>query len=692
MRPPRALLTTALAALLMIPLAAAQAGPSESAPPTVAPPESSPRSVALLESGPPTVVPLGIPLSDLLLIGGTVAPGPDAGKAAIWNVSTGKPGYLNAIDPATGAILISAPLPGADSGYAVTSTPDGSIYAGTYINGHLYRWRPGSGNTVEDLGRALPGESYIWRTASDEQGNVYGGTYPNGKVFRYEAATGTVRDYGQIVPGQPYVRSIEYANGKVYAGTHPDAHLAELDPVSGAVTEIPTPPGVADIKNLTVHDLNARDGRLYARYGSAYPGRLFVYDLATRTWVDEIPAAHGLDVSPAGDQGEIYLIQQSELKRYDPATKTLTGTGLTFTGRIQNTRSFGWAELGLPDYPGKSVVGTLWRGDLFRYNPQTGKSSIIQAQVRREPIDIISVAGGKQSAYVGGYLNGGVSVVDPTSGATTFNRFSQTEAILEASDGRVWLGTYPEARLYSWDPAQPWSSPEYSPGPPGTPDNPKLRANLKTELQMRARALVEVDGKIAIGTVPEGDRLGGALVIHDPATGTTQTFRNVVQDQSVFGLAADRNIVYGGTSITGGLATTPPTRTEGTVFAWDVRHSRKLWETPIPGAGTVSSVALGPDGLLWGVAGKTIFAVDTLRGRLKRRFDVGTTKAGGDIVATRDALYAGIDGNRIYRLAPWQRTTPPVFVTHPNNRLAVRGNSQLLITTGPHLFTVRLNR
>lgn len=301
MRPPRALLTIAFATLLMAPLSAAQAGPSEPAPPT-----------------PPTVVPLGIPLSDLLLIGGTVAPGPDAGKAAIWNVSTGKPGYLNAIDPATGATLISAPLPGADSGYAVTATPDGSIYAGTYINGHLYRWRPGSGNTVEDLGQAIAGESYIWRTASDEQGNVYGGTYPNGKVFRYEAATGTVRDYGQIVAGQPYVRSIEYANGKVYAGTHPDAHLAELDPVSGVVTEIPAPPGVTDIKNLTVHDLNARDGRLYARYGSAYPGRLFVYDLATRTWVDEIPAAHGLDVSPAGDQGEIYLIQQSEAQALRP--------------------------------------------------------------------------------------------------------------------------------------------------------------------------------------------------------------------------------------------------------------------------------------------------------------------------------------------------------------------------------------
>ncbi|GAA3588177.1 hypothetical protein [Kribbella ginsengisoli] len=666
----RALLTAALATLLMVPLATAQAS----------------------EPPPPTPVSLGIPLSDVLLIGGTVAPGPVPGKAAIWNVSTGKPGYLNAMDPATGASLVSAPLEGADSGYAVTATPDGSIYAGTYSNGHLYRWRPGMGDTVEDLGRPVASENYIWSLTSDEQGNIYGGTFPGGKLFRYDAATGAVRDYGQAVHGQTYVRSIAYANGKVYAGTNPDAHLVELDPATGTVSEVPSPPGIPDIRNLAIYDLAARAGKLYARFSTAYPAPLCVFDLATRTWTDQIPAAHGLNISPVGDQGEIYLIQQGELKRYDPAAKALTGTGLTFTGRIQNARAIGWAELGLPDYPGKSIVGTLWRGELFRYNPQTGKSDIIQSAVRREPIEILSVAGGKQSAYVGGFLNGGVSVVDPQTGAATFNRFSQTEAVMEASDGRVWIGNYPEARVYSYDPRQPWSSPEYSPGPPGTPDNPRLEVNMKADQQMRARAFAEVDGKIAIGTVPEGDRLGGALAIHDPVTGTTQTFRNVVQDESIFGLAADHGIVYGGTSITGGLTTTPPTRAEGTVFAWDVRNSRKLWETPIAGAGTVNSVAIGPDGLLWGVAGKTIFAVDTLRGRLKRRFDVGTTTAGGDIVATRDALYAGIDGTKLYKLTPWQRTPPAVWLTQANRRIAVRGDTQLLVTTGAQLFKIDLNR
>ncbi|MDX3002463.1 hypothetical protein PWY87_12330 [Kribbella solani] len=672
MRSVRSLIAVALAAVLVSTLA----NPADATP------------------KPPTanVVSLGVPLSDVLLIGGTVAPGP-GGKTAIWNVSTGSPAYLNAIDPATGDSLLSAALPGADGSYAVAAAPDGTIYAGTYNNGHLYRLRPGE-TTAEDLGRPLPTETFILRITVDEQGNVYGGTYPHGKVFRYDHQTGAIRDYGTIKAGQGYVKSIDYANGKLYAGSQPDAYISEIDVNTGAVTQLPPPPGLGDPKDQVVYDLNARGGRVYVRISTAFPGPLYVWDIASRTWVDEIPNAHGLDISPIGADGSLYLIQSSELKKYDPATKTLTGTGLTFTGRIQNARSIGYADLNLPDYPGTSVVGTLWRGEEFRYNPRTGKSEIFQTKVRREPIEILSVAGGKNNIYAGGFLNGGISVVDPVTGAATFNRFSQVEALLEGSAGNVWVGAYPEARLYSYDPAKPWSSPEYSPGPPGTPDNPAKLLNLKPDIfQTRARALVEVNGKIAVGTIPDGDRLGGALVIYDPKTGSTEKYRNVVQDESVYGLTARCGIVYGGTSIAGGLTTTPPTRAAGTVFAWDVTGKKKLWETvPVPGAATVSSVTIGPDGLLWGVAGKTVFALAPDSGKLKKSFTLGTTTSSGDIVATSEAVYVSIDLNKIYRIAPGKKAVPAVFVTHPHRRLGVRGDHQLLMTSGSELFRVDISR
>jgi len=650
-------------------------------------------AVPAAAAGPPyaEAVSLGVPLSDVLLIGGTVAPGP-GGKTAIWNVSTGGPAYLNAIDPVDGHSLLSTPLPGAEGSYAVAATPTGTIYVGTYNNGHLYRLRPGA-TTVEDLGRPIATETFVWRITTDEQGNVYGGTYPNGKVFRYDDQTGAVRDYGRILASQTYVKSIGYANGKVYTGSLPDARFTELDTTTGAITELPPPPNLGDPKGKSVYDLNVRGGRVYVRVGTAFPGPMYVWDIASRTWVDEIPTAHGLDISPLDPEGKLYFIQASELKRYDPATKTMTGTGLTFVGRIQNARAIGYADLGLPDYPGTSVVGTLWRGEEFRYNPQTGKSEIFQTAVRREPIEILSVSGGAKTVYTGGYLNGGISATDPKTGATIFHRFSQTEATLEASDGRVWIGTYPEARLYSYEPDQTWNSLEYSPGPVDAPENPKLAVNLKPEIQMRARALVEVNGKIAVGTVPDGDRLGGALAFYDPQSGATTTYRNVVQDESVFGLTARQGIVYGGTSITGGLGTTTPTRESGTVFAWDVTGSRKLWETvPVPKAPTVSGVAFGPDGVLWGVAGKTVFAMDPRYGTVLKSFVLGTTSQTGDIVATRDGVYVSIDLNKIYRIAPGRWQTPKLYLEHPHRRLAVQGGQRLFFSNGPELFRVDINR
>jgi hypothetical protein len=151
--------------------------------------------------------------------------------------------------------------------------------------------------------------------------------------------------------------------------------------------------------------------------------------------------------------------------------------------------------------------------------------------------------------------------------------------------------------------------------------------------------------------------------------------------------------VYGGTSIAGGLTTTPPTREAGTVFAWDVAGKKKLWETvPVPGAATVSSVTIGPDGLLWGVAGKTVFAVAPDSGKLKKSFTLGTTTSSGDIVSTREAVYVSIDLNKIYRIEPGKKAVPTLFVEHAHRRLGVRGDHQLLMTSGSELFRIDISR
>ncbi|MCP9972932.1 outer membrane protein assembly factor BamB family protein [Streptomyces somaliensis] len=635
---------------------------------------------------------IGIPLADVLLLGGTVAPGP-SGRQALWSASTGKPARLNAMDPTTGDLLVSAPLTGADGAWAVTAAPSG-VYAGTYGNAHLYRWTPGSGDTVEDLGLPVAGQTFIWCLATDADGRVWGGTFPGGRVFRFDPATRAFTDFGQAVPGQTYVRSIACYGDRVYSGSYAAAHIAELDPATGVFTQLPTPPGLGTISGKPVYDLNAYDGRLYARIGSDAPSPLYVFDLATRTWSDPIPEVHGLSVSPPDEDGAVYFFQRSELRRYDPVTGQNTGTGLFLTGKVQNARSFGWAELGLPDYPGRSLVGTLWRGDMFRYNPTTGAHAVLGTNVRREPIDIQALAaGGRRTVYAGGFLNGGLSSVDTVTGEASFHRFGQIEAILRDSEGTVWIGQYPDAKLFRYRPDQPWNSPEYSPeGPPGTPANPEVVLTLRPQLQARARSLAEVDGKIAVGTVPEGNRLGGGLAVYDKATGAWTFTRNVVRDMSIIALAAAGSVVYGGASIFGGLGTTPPTRTAGAAFAYDVERAEKLWERElVPGTAAVSAVAVACDAV-WALAGHSLFALDPRTGAVLRRLELGTRNNDGSIAVSRRKLYVSVDGALIFRVDPlFPHRDPQLLVNFPHRRL-IAHEGWLYLSRGPELYKVDVRR
>ncbi|MFC7720403.1 NHL repeat-containing protein [Nonomuraea recticatena] len=135
----------------------------------------------------------------MLLLGGVVAPGP-GGKTVIWSASSGVPAHLNAVDPATGAEVARFDLPDAGGAWAVDATPDGSVYAGTYGNSHLFRWTEKDG--VKDLGNPLQGETFVWTLAAGEGATVYGGTSPGGRLFGYDPATG-VRDYGRLSPRMP---------------------------------------------------------------------------------------------------------------------------------------------------------------------------------------------------------------------------------------------------------------------------------------------------------------------------------------------------------------------------------------------------------------------------------------------------------------------------------------------------------
>jgi hypothetical protein len=256
---------------------------------------------------------------------------------------------------------------------------------------------------------------------------------------------------------------------------------------------------------------------------------------------------------------------------------------------------------------------------------------------------------------------------------------------------RLYVGVYPESRLYAYDPTKPWNSLEYSPNPVPSPvANPERLLDLKAEVQIRPRGLTSAGTYVAVGTMPDLGLLGGYLVVYDPATGQVVTKeRNVVTDQSIVALAYRNGVLYGSTSIYGGQSATPPTQAEAKVFAWSVAEKRKLWElVPAPGKPAIPALTFDDSGRLWGTASSEVFAIDVAAQRVTSRFSYGT---GATTIGDLDwnpadrMLYGAPAGQDFSRIDPatGRRT---VIRTGPATHVDVHPNGDVYPSSGTGLF------
>lgn len=82
-----------------------------------------------------------------------------------------------------------------------------------------------------------------------------------GKVFQYDPVTGVFRDYGAMVAGEQYARSMEAWNGKLYVGVGTQTpHIVVLDTETGERSEIRLPDECKG--EQLVYDLNIVQGKL----------------------------------------------------------------------------------------------------------------------------------------------------------------------------------------------------------------------------------------------------------------------------------------------------------------------------------------------------------------------------------------------------------------------------------------------
>lgn len=494
------------------------------------------------------------------------------------------------------------------------------VYVATHTRSDLYRIDTLTGATTL-LERYS--DDYIWTMAASPDGKVYMGTSQPGRVLEYDPATGASRDLGQPAPGEPYVRSIQADATHVYAGVGTNAHLVAIDRATGETRDL-LPAEVADrdwVSSMSISDTHIAGGMNSL-------AELLVLEKAD-------PAAY--KVVKATAPGEKYIVSVLIHDGY-----------VYFAGRPSGTfyryhlESGAYEVLGVP-FPEAATVRILEHGGriygvqdpgVFVYDPATGAIdyvSHVQKGFKAAPEEPMSVHSDGRRVYVGG--KGGCDIHDlATRQVTRLTIAGEPKTIMTVKD-TTYLGVYTQAALYSHRAGDAEAKLLFRTG----------------QSQDRPKDLVhdQLTGLIVMSTQPEPGHQNGALDVYDPRTGRLDTYRPVVERQTVFSLTALLGTVYMGTSTQEGLGA-PPVTSTARLAAFDLRTRRVTWEIePVAGAKAVTSLKNTPLALYGITDTGVLFEYDLLRRKVTRTLKV--CDRGGDLVLAGRYAYTS-DEDAVYRI------------------------------------------
>ena len=545
-------------------------------------------------------------LSGLRSEGSAQGVAPD-GRYLTYFVNNGTGGQLArffAMD-LTGRLVAEINVPQGTSinGVAYSATSKTVFFAAnsaTYA--FLYEW-----TGTQLVKRASISGHAVLRLAAAPDGGVYMGSFApsNGRLFRY--VSGTLTDLGQPAAGESYVRSLAVDTSAVWVSNYREsaAKLIRVDRATKARTVVTTPSTFAS--QWSGFDMTRAGNFLFLR--TVNDPRLFAYDTVNKrfaTFNDQVarvrtspevanPQPYISGISPYGISplfgGKFVYFQRSgagimrvdltnglkaiRVDKWDGTDNTTPWPSATVAGPV----SYAWLS-GVAGRSGYSLVATTIDAKVYVNGPGQSAPTILTLPARGAPSTINRLgltADGK--VLSGGFnLPTGVGVHDPSSHAQSLLTGPQIEGFGRFDSSTV-LGGYTGNSSAS--------APIYLYSGSG---EPQLKVYLNNS-QERPVALVQVGRRIAIGSVPIKNTLGGALSLWDPATNALTVKRGLIPNHSIISLAARGNLVIGGSSNVGGTGSTP-TATAGQLFTYDTTTGAlKTFTPPRAASATYSWVA-----------------------------------------------------------------------------------------------------
>ena len=556
---------------------------------------------------------LGIPVKEPVIWGAYAGPGKTGVLDTIYLSFSqyNAPLFLLAVNPETGQMRqFSGPLSSEMGSWGYTVDHENRIYLGSYYHAHLLRFDPKT-EKWEDLGRPVGGkESFICAVTTAPDGKIWGGTYPSAKLFSYDPKTGVTENFDRMDPDQFYCYPTAGEDGLIYCAIQFEKmDIVVFDPEKKARTSL-IPPESRKPGRVTL--VKGRDGRIYSKLSIS--DQWFLVEEGKR--LVEISQSSVPFVPKALPDGRVFSFVDNNLLRIEnPATKEKKEIPLKYEAAGAYIFVVGTG----PD--GKIYGSSMLPLRLFVYDPQSqslanlGKAAIATGEV-----------------YSMGSL-----------------------------DGKLYLCSYPEARLSVYDPVRPLRFGD------GEDANPRDLGPMGEGLYRPRAMIAGPHGKVWVGGYPDYGLLGGAIGVFDPKKNEKRTYRHVIQDQSIASLAylEKTGLIAAGGSILGGTGTHAVEK-EAKLILWDPKEEKKTFEiVPVPEAKTILSLAVTADGILYGITNnEKVFVFDPEKKEIRKIFDLGFNEP------REISLQIGSD-LRLYGLAK-----ESIFVIDP-------GNDQVSLVTKP---------
>lgn len=405
----------------------------------------------------------------------------------------------------------------------------------------------------------------------DQQGVIWSATYPQSGLVSFDPKTGQFHDYG---------------------------HLYKQD-----WAQYP--------RSVAVDDA----GWVYLGVGNT-ACQILAFDRQSRQVVPLVPEserAHGSASVFPGTDGKVYgqpnTGQRDNWLMLYQGKATRIGKPPKVSARAIITGSQGLFHREFPD--GRQVRSLdLLEQTLVVEDPKTKKQKTIRFECRSEGAHVMGVAAAPNDTICGGTaFPMRFFSYDPRRDAwVRHTAFGQWNTVGRQGD-RFFVGAYSGGHLLQWNPAAAWVDTVE-----GRQEcNPRALTKCSPTIIRPARLLAHPDGRtIVVGGTPAYGMTGGGLLFWDRDTSqrVLLTHEQLIPQHSTMSLVAlPQGKLLGGTTTSPGTGGQRKAK-EAELYLMDMASKKIEWHAPLfPGAQGYTDLCLGPDGLVWGFADRTIFFV-----------------------------------------------------------------------------------